>query len=343
MFGSLEEQETVPAKRELKTLSADDGATPLTVPVHYVPKLSKKAQKLHEDALAEDPNAFAYDEVFEDIQTQRNTKKQAQVAAKAVRKSRYIEKLLETAKDREIEQSILYERSLLKERKLDDEEFKDKEKFVTSGYKQKLIDDKRWLERDSIREKKNALGGKTNFLQNMLAQRMGVVAPKKSIKEEKEPKAVDNVVKSTGNVKRFARIGENPVEVAPEGIPVIATATGRKRPREEEEEHGPLSLTELLPGDRKENADSDVQQIDAAYYRKVKAEKELAEKARANKDRAEREAKEKIIAETERKQRLADAKARYLARKRAKKPWHFSCNPFSTTPLFGLQLTKHQS
>lgn len=51
---------------------------------------------------------------------------------------------MDTASVRGKERDRIYEKKLLKERKLEDEEFGDKPKFMTSAYKQKLIEDQKW-------------------------------------------------------------------------------------------------------------------------------------------------------------------------------------------------------
>lgn len=63
--------------------------------------------KLQQAALAEDPSIFDYDSHFDSIQEQREGPKQAERQA---RKSRYIEGLLDKAKERQKEQDIVYER-----------------------------------------------------------------------------------------------------------------------------------------------------------------------------------------------------------------------------------------
>lgn len=45
---------------------------------------------------------------------------------------------------------------LLRERKAEDHLFGDKDKFVTAAYKKKLEEDKKWLEEEAVREKKEA-------------------------------------------------------------------------------------------------------------------------------------------------------------------------------------------
>lgn len=57
--------------------------------------------------MAEDASIFDYDSHFESIQQQRTVPKQQE---KLARKSRYIEGLLDKAKEREREQDIVYER-----------------------------------------------------------------------------------------------------------------------------------------------------------------------------------------------------------------------------------------
>jgi coiled-coil domain-containing protein 55 len=53
-----------------------------------------------------------------------------------------------TASVRGKERDRIYEKKLIKERKIEDEEYGDKPKFVTSAYKQKLIDDQKWEAED---------------------------------------------------------------------------------------------------------------------------------------------------------------------------------------------------
>eukprot|EP00959_Pyramimonas_sp_CCMP1952_P042519 888906-Pyramimonas_sp.AAC.1 len=72
------------------------GVTPKSLRVTHV-----KAQ--HDAALAEDPTAFDYDGVYDDIKESQKEPKQAE---KLERKSRYISGLLSKAKEREREQNV---------------------------------------------------------------------------------------------------------------------------------------------------------------------------------------------------------------------------------------------
>ena len=62
--------------------------------------------QLHATALAEDASVFAYDEVYDSLKESEKPKREAQKE----RKSKYIEGLLDKAKERNREQDISYEK-----------------------------------------------------------------------------------------------------------------------------------------------------------------------------------------------------------------------------------------
>lgn len=65
---------------------------------------------------------------------------------------RYIQGLIDKAKQREREHEIIYERKLAKERNQDEHLYSDKDKFVTSAYKKKLAEQAKWMEEERLRE-----------------------------------------------------------------------------------------------------------------------------------------------------------------------------------------------
>lgn len=65
---------------------------------------------------------------------------------------RYIQGLIDKAKQREREHEIVYERKLAKERSEDEHLYADKDKFVTSAYKKKLAEQAKWIEEERLRE-----------------------------------------------------------------------------------------------------------------------------------------------------------------------------------------------
>lgn len=112
-------------------------------------KALQKIEEQHKKALEEDPSVFDYDGVYDEMKEQIA---RPRVQDRTERKSKYIETLMEKAKEREREHEIIYERKLLKERSKDDDLFADKEKFVTSAYKKKLAEQEKWLEEERLRQ-----------------------------------------------------------------------------------------------------------------------------------------------------------------------------------------------
>ncbi|XP_014259159.1 nuclear speckle splicing regulatory protein 1 [Cimex lectularius] len=97
--------------------------------------VAKRQTKLDmQRALEQDATVYQYDEVYEQLEQQ----KQSKVVKEKERKPRYIQKLLATAEKRKIENERRIERQVQKERDAEGEEFKDKETFVTTAYKKKL-------------------------------------------------------------------------------------------------------------------------------------------------------------------------------------------------------------
>ena len=69
---------------------------------------------------------------------------------------RYIQLLKEKTKEREKYREVVYERKIAKERSQDDHLYADKDKFVTSAYKKKLEEQKKWMEEERLRELREA-------------------------------------------------------------------------------------------------------------------------------------------------------------------------------------------
>ncbi|KAF0695429.1 Aste57867_13778 [Aphanomyces stellatus] len=112
------------------------------------PGVLSKAERAAQDALADDPNVFDYDGMYDNMQAERQKQKEAK-KVQGVPQSKYIGALMEKAKIREIEHDRIRERRLLKERAEDDALHGDKEKFVTASYKRKLMESKRWEQEDA--------------------------------------------------------------------------------------------------------------------------------------------------------------------------------------------------
>lgn len=123
--------------------SADQQAAvePADPPLDELPACEFTANKMKKEtklciakALAEDPNVFAYDELFDQMQTEREEAKQSRVRGE----SKYVQNLIRSAEARKVEEQRRTDRMIEKERQEEGDQFDDKETFVTEAYKQKL-------------------------------------------------------------------------------------------------------------------------------------------------------------------------------------------------------------
>jgi coiled-coil domain-containing protein 55 len=125
---------------------------------------------MHSAALAEDPSAFDYDGVYDSMQQAREQTKQPQ----AQRQSRYIASLLEKAEERKREAAVMDDRKQIRENQREAAAEGPTEVFVTAAYRQKLEEDKVWLEKEKLQELKeqqqaaHKVGHMGNFYANLL-------------------------------------------------------------------------------------------------------------------------------------------------------------------------------
>uniref|UniRef100_A0A0D9W5A3 Nuclear speckle splicing regulatory protein 1 N-terminal domain-containing protein n=1 Tax=Leersia perrieri TaxID=77586 RepID=A0A0D9W5A3_9ORYZ len=115
----------------------------------YKKRAQQKVEEQQKKAMEEDPSVFAYDEVYDDMKEKAARPK---MQDRVVRESKYIAALKEKAEQRKREQDIIYERKLQKERSKEDHLYADKDKFVTSAYRKKLEEERKWLEEDRRRQ-----------------------------------------------------------------------------------------------------------------------------------------------------------------------------------------------
>jgi len=65
---------------------------------------------------------------------------------------KYIQNLIQKAKEREQYREIVYEKKIAKERSKDDHLFADKDKYITEAYRRKLAEREKQMELERIRE-----------------------------------------------------------------------------------------------------------------------------------------------------------------------------------------------
>ncbi|KAI1894082.1 hypothetical protein AGOR_G00130330 [Albula goreensis] len=102
-------------------------------------KKSMKQTRLEmQKALEQDSSVYEYDSVYDDIH--KKDERSKPLAHSDNRKPKYISQLLHAVEERKKEQERREERKIQKERETEGEQFKDKEAFVTSAYRQKLLE-----------------------------------------------------------------------------------------------------------------------------------------------------------------------------------------------------------
>uniref|UniRef100_A0A2P2IQR6 Nuclear speckle splicing regulatory protein 1 N-terminal domain-containing protein n=1 Tax=Rhizophora mucronata TaxID=61149 RepID=A0A2P2IQR6_RHIMU len=112
-------------------------------------KSLQNIEEQHKKALEEDPTAFDYDGVYDEMKV-NVARPRAQ--DREERKPKYIQTLIKKAEERQREHEIIYERRLVKERSKEDHLYENKDKFVTSAYKKKLAEQAKWMEEERLRE-----------------------------------------------------------------------------------------------------------------------------------------------------------------------------------------------
>ena len=120
-------------------------------------KANNLAKKEIKKALEEDPSVFAYDEVYDDMKSEAAGSSEE----KSAKKPKYMDNLLKAAELRKREKERREEKMIQKEREQEGDEFRDKEAFVTTAYKEKLIE----LRETEARERNEAAyeGKDTSF------------------------------------------------------------------------------------------------------------------------------------------------------------------------------------
>eukprot|EP00635_Sarcinochrysidales_sp_CCMP3193_P014509 CAMPEP_0118891976 /NCGR_PEP_ID=MMETSP1166-20130328/1761_1 /TAXON_ID=1104430 /ORGANISM="Chrysoreinhardia sp, Strain CCMP3193" /LENGTH=342 /DNA_ID=CAMNT_0006830661 /DNA_START=1 /DNA_END=1029 /DNA_ORIENTATION=- len=124
-------------------------------------------------ALREDSSAFDYDGVYESMAKERRVG-----AAPSARTARYIPKLQEAAKIRDVDFDRVYERQLLKEE--EQNKHLPQERYVTAAYKKQLLESRKWDAEDNanaMEDKTSAeSAGMQSFYANLLTKNIAVGA-----------------------------------------------------------------------------------------------------------------------------------------------------------------------
>ncbi|VVB01120.1 unnamed protein product [Arabis nemorensis] len=258
-------------------------------------KALKEIEEQHKKALEEDPCAFAYDDVYD------NMKQKAvlpRMQDRQERKPRYIQHLMKQADRRQKEHEIVYERKLAKERAKDEHLFSDKEKYITGAYKRKLEEQKKWLaeerlrelreEKDDVTKKKDLSDFYFNIGKNVAFGARDIEAKEaERLEEQRKAEKLEELRKEEA---REEKKSDAPVkEVLPESGNVGSKRMRSMEPKEVEE----AELEKKMGSDAAEEIDSSIKE-------------------------ASKEAPKATNHHKKNEDAIAAAKARFLARKKAK-------------------------
>ncbi len=159
-----------------------------------------KNEEVYKQALAQDPTAFDYDEVYDDFSA-RGGKKEKQREEKMQRQSKYIADLKSKATEREKEQEMVLERKMVRDAKKEEHLYGEKEKFITSSYRKKMEEEKEWKEREKRQEeeeKRNDVtkkAGMGDFYKNLLTTNVAFGAKAPAEAEEAKGEAEEAEVR----------------------------------------------------------------------------------------------------------------------------------------------------
>lgn len=109
-------------------------------------------------ALKEDPTIFQYDEVYDEME---RTKEEEKSSKKVERKAKYIDNLLKSADLRKKEQELRKDKMIQKEIEAEEAMYSGKERFVTSSYKAKLEEMKKFEEEQKNQDRLESIGDVT--------------------------------------------------------------------------------------------------------------------------------------------------------------------------------------
>ncbi|KAJ1897991.1 hypothetical protein LPJ66_003024 [Kickxella alabastrina] len=146
----LDNKSTSNTKKSVFSTEDSSAQAPVSASTHIGPK-SRASEQLAQELTSTDPSVYAYDELYDNINDARNRIKNARKTDDL--RPRYMDKILETAKQRQVQHEVVREKILEKERLREGEVYADKEVFVTKGYKEQKEQRQNLVEEEEKRER----------------------------------------------------------------------------------------------------------------------------------------------------------------------------------------------
>lgn len=249
------------ASSNIKKESLDDNKHEMLRRVTEASQIGVRKEDLKEmdRALEEDPTAFDYDDIYEEMQPKLQTKRKAPVGnarygygitvsekgtsketSEPAPQSRYIQSLLSKARDRETEREMVLERQRHRENMKFEEKFGETESFVTPEYMAKMTEDQKKRDEMDAKEARERSSG--TAMSNFYASLSGKSSDGDSGSRRQDPQSelpTRSEDRGRGNSNR--RSEERPIDDEEERFEQKRIAS----PEEEEEEHSSSKTSEV--------------------------------------------------------------------------------------------------
>lgn len=254
----------------------------------------EKVEKKIEEIMKQDPKAFAYDEVYDEMVNGRKQIEERIQQDKIVRQPKYVPSLLKHAVTRNKLHEAARERQWARKEHAIDDVYEDKEKFVTSAYKAHLSEQERLRKLEELVDSKMdtiaTKGNMQSFYENMLNKRLG-------IKDARvKPQLAGFNVEVDEEEEKGEKKSTEPNLKEEEGVPQSSAGQQAQKPSS-----SPRSTEHVqIKRRREKHVVEQLKEIEKERAKKKKKKRRLLETGRDKKDA------------------LSAAKARFLARKKAK-------------------------
>jgi coiled-coil domain-containing protein 55 len=186
----------VRSTQHLKNVFGDDSdeAAPPEAPKDMVrfqveqqrKRVEQEMEQAKREAEKVDPSAFEYDEVFDSMKKEDVKYQEKKQLKQSIRgKPKYVEKLIQEAEKRKLQNGVWYEKKLQREQEVEQQTYGETEKFVTASYKAHLEELKRFEEKQQREEEDSTAAGKAG-MKGFYASMLGFESAPKKAKSEPE-------------------------------------------------------------------------------------------------------------------------------------------------------------
>ena len=291
---------------------------------------SKKTQESMLDALEQDPDLFDYDGVYDQLKAQSSLKKHKEEDG-SHKKPRYIQGLMRASEKRKLDLERAEDKKVQREREAEGDAFGDKEKFVTTAYleRQKEL---RLLEEQERQRESLESGNVTLFYKGLLETKSADRGPVdlKVVQKPSQEKSVtqnekDSVFK---NAIASGRVQMNDSEEVVDkrqlltgGLNFTAKALSQKVRDKEAQVLLEQQRAQQKAKEELERAEFEkrrqARELQARRRAEVQAQRVQVESIQEDQKVKVREELAKTFESSLSTDTISDAKARYLARKKA--------------------------